>query len=153
QQSDQVRRVAMLLPAKADDREYPALVDAFVKALQKADWIEGRNLSLDIRWSGGSVDGVAKNATNLASLAPEVILAAGSAAAGPMLHATRSIPVVFTIVPDPVGAGFVDSLARPGGNATGFASFEYNIGGKWVDLLKEVSPQLKRVAVLRDPRI
>jgi putative ABC transport system substrate-binding protein len=153
QQSDQMRRVAMLLPANADDSEYPTLVEAFVQGLQKANWIEGRNMRLDIRWGGGSVDGIAKNATELAMLAPEVIMAAGSAAAGPMLQATRSIPVVFTIVPDPVGAGFVDSLARPGGNATGFASFEYSIGGKWVDLLKEVSPQLKRVAVLRDPRI
>jgi putative tryptophan/tyrosine transport system substrate-binding protein len=153
QQTDQIRRVAMLLPAKPGDSEYPTLVDAFVQGLQQAGWVDGRNLRLDVRWGGGDVDGIAKGAAELVTLAPDVIMAAGSAAAGPMLQATRTIPVVFAIVPDPVGAGFVDSLARPGGNATGFASFEYSIGGKWVDLLRKVSPQLKRVAVLRDPRI
>jgi putative ABC transport system substrate-binding protein len=153
QQTTSMRRVAMLLPAKADDAEYPALIAAFVNGLQQAGWTEGRNLRLDIRWGGGSVDGISKHAAELVTLAPEVIVAAGATATGPLLQLTRSVPVVFTIVPDPVGAGFVDSLARPGGNATGFASFEYTIGGKWVDLLKEVSPQLTRVAVLRDPRI
>jgi putative ABC transport system substrate-binding protein len=142
----------MLLPVKPDDAEYPGLIKAFVDELGQAGWTAGDNLRLDIRFAGGSVDGVVKNAAELVTLAPEVIVAAGATAAGPLLQLTRSIPVVFTIVPDPVGAGFVDSLARPGGNATGIASFEYTIGGKWVDLLKEVSPQLSRVAVLRDAR-
>ncbi|WP_024519442.1 ABC transporter substrate-binding protein [Bradyrhizobium sp. Tv2a-2] len=152
QQVASIRRVGILLPAKIEDAEYPTLIKAFIDGMRQAGWTEGVNLRLDIRWSGGSVDGIAKNAAELAALAPEVIVTAGATATGPLLQLTRNIPVVFTIVPDPVGAGFIDSLARPGGNATGVASFEYTIGGKWVDLLKEVLPHLKRVAVLRDPQ-
>jgi putative ABC transport system substrate-binding protein len=153
QQAERIRRVGLLLPASADDPEYPTLVDAFVAGLQQSGWKEGRNLQLDIRWSGGNVDVISKDAVELVALAPDVILAAGSTAAGPLIRATRTIPIVFTIVPDPVGAGFVESLARPGGNATGFASFEYDIGGKWLELLKELAPNVTRVAVLRDPLI
>jgi putative ABC transport system substrate-binding protein len=152
QQAAVIRRVAMLFAVNPDDAEYPSLVKAFLDGMRQAGWTEGANLRLDIRWAGGSVDGIAKNASALVTLAPEVIVTAGATATGPLLQLTRSIPVVFTVVPDPVGAGFIDSLARPGGNATGVASFEYTIGGKWVDLLREVSPQLSRVAVLRDPR-
>ncbi len=103
--------------------------------------------------AGGSADGLRKNASELAALAPDIILASGNSAVGPLLQATRTIPVVFVIVPDPVGAGFVDSLARPGGNATGFESFEYGIGGKWLQLLKEIAPRLTRIAVFRDATI
>jgi putative tryptophan/tyrosine transport system substrate-binding protein len=121
--------------------------------LEELGWSEGRNLLIDIRWGGGGQAHVHRNAVELVGLAPDVIVAPGSAAAGPALQATRSIPVIFMIVPDPVGAGFVESLSRPGGNATGFASFDYGIGGKWLELLKEIGPGVKRVGVLRDPDI
>jgi putative ABC transport system substrate-binding protein len=153
EQAQRIQRVGMLLPARANDSEYPSLVGAFLQGLQQSGWTDGRNIHVDIRWGGGNVDTISKEAVELVALAPDVIMAAGSAAAGPLLRVTRTIPVVFTIVPDPVGAGFVDSLARPGGNATGFASFEYGIGGKWLALLKEMAPSVTRVAVLRDPRI
>lgn len=124
-----------------------------MQGLQQLGWVDGRNLRVEIRWGGGDVDAIAKKAVELVALAPDVIMAAGSAAAGPLIRATRSIPIVFTIVPDPVGAGFVDSLARPGGNATGFASFKYGIAAKWVELLKELAPHVTRAAVLRDAAI
>ena len=129
------------------------LIDAFRQRLEELGWIEDRNLHLDLRWGGGGPEGVHKNAVELVRLSPDVIVAPGSAAAGPALKATRSVPVVFTIVPDPVGAGFVESLSKPGGNATGFASFDYSIGGKWLELLKEIAPSIKRVGVIRDPDI
>jgi putative tryptophan/tyrosine transport system substrate-binding protein len=152
-QTERVRLVGMLLPVNADDPEYPTLVNAFMQGLQQLGWADGRNLRLEIRWGGGNVDAISNKAVELVALAPDVIMASGSAAAGPLIRATRSIPIVFAIVPDPVGAGFVDSLARPGGNATGFASFEYGIAAKWVELLKELAPHLTRVAVLRDATI
>ncbi len=153
QQADRGHLIGMLLPTNANDPEYPTLVDAFMQGLAQAGWTTGRNLRVEIRWAGADIEGIAKNAAELVVLAPEVILAAGSAAAGPAIRATRTIPIVFTIVPDPVGAGFVDSLARPGGNATGFASFEYGMPAKWVELLKTLAPTLTRVGVLRDPAI
>jgi putative ABC transport system substrate-binding protein len=125
-------------------------VKAFVGELQKLGWTEGRNVRIDIRWAGGGIETNRRYAEELVALAPDVIMAAGNASAGPSLQATRTIPVVFTIVPDPVGAGFVDNLVRPTGNATGFASFGYDIGGKWLELLKEIAPRVTRVAVLRD---
>lgn len=153
QGADRVRVVGMVLSANANDSEYPALVDAFLQALRQYGWTEGGNLRVEKRWGGGDADGIAKKASELVALSPDVILAPGSAVAGQIIRATRSIPIVFTIVPDPVGAGFVESLARPGGNATGFASFEYGIAAKWVELLKELQPALTRVGVLRDPAI
>jgi putative ABC transport system substrate-binding protein len=111
------------------------------------------NLQIDIRWSGGNADGINKNAVELAALAPVVIVASGSSTVGPLLQATRTVPIVFVVLPDPVGAGFVDSLARPGGSATGFTSFEYGIGGKWLETLKEIAPSVTRVAVFRDSTI
>jgi putative ABC transport system substrate-binding protein len=153
QQGERVRRVGLLVSAPADDPEYVALLDAFRQRLEELGWIEGRNVRIDLRWGGGGQAHVHRNALELVGLAPDVIIAPGSAAAGPALQATRSIPVVFMIVPDPVGAGFVESLSRPGGNATGFASFDYGIGGKWLELLKEIGPGVKRVGVLRDPDI
>jgi ABC-type uncharacterized transport system substrate-binding protein len=149
-QAERMRRVALLLPAIASDSEYPTLVNAFVGALGQLGWAEGHNVHIEIRWAGGSTDSNRKNAEELVRLAPDVVVAAGNSSAGPLLQTTRTIPVVFTIVPDPVGAGLVDSLARPGGNATGFTSFAYDIGGKWLELLKELTPHLTRVAVIRD---
>ena len=150
QQPDQMRRIGVLLSAAADDSEYPTLVGAVLQRLRDLGWTDGRNLRIDTRWGAGNTDNIRKHAADLVALAPEVILAPGGAVLGPLLQVTRTIPIVFTIVPDPVGAGFVDSLARPGGNATGFTSFEYGIGGKWLELLKELAPSVTRVAVIRD---
>ena len=116
-------------------------------------WTEGRNLQIDIRWGAGNADDIRKDATELVALAPDVIYAAGGSSVGPLLQATRTVPIVFAIVPDPVGSGFVDSLARPGGNATGFMQFEYGLTGKWLELLKQIAPGVTRAAVLRDPSI
>jgi len=148
-----VRRVGVLVAAPAGDSEYPTLLKTFVQGLQDLGWIDGRNLRIDVRWAGAGAEAVHKEAAELAALAPDVILAAGSASTGPLLQVTRTIPVVFTVVPDPVAAGFVQNLARPGGNATGFASFEYGIGGKWLELLREVASGVTRVGVVRDPAI
>ncbi len=153
QQGERVRRVGALLPATVDDSEYPVLVNAFVQRLQQLGWTEGRNVRIDTRWAGGGADTNRRFAEELVALAPDVIVAAGNTSAGPLLQATRAIPIVFTVVPDPVGAGLVDSLARPGGNATGFTSFSYDIGGKWLELLKEIAPRVTRVAVIRDSNI
>ena len=149
QQGERVRRVGVLLSARADDSEYPSLLAALVGRLRELGWSDGQNLRIDVRW-GGSVENVRKGAAELVALGPDVLVSPGSASTGPLLQATRTIPVVFTIVPDPVGAGFVDSLARPGGNATGFASFEYGLGAKWLEILKETTPGVRRVGVLRD---
>jgi len=124
-----------------------------LQGLAQLGWTDGRNVRIDTRWSGGNADDTRRHATELAALAPDVILANGSAATGPLLQATRSVPIVFTLTPDPVGAGFVDSLAQPGGNATGFTSYEYGLSGKWPELLKQIAPSVTRVAVLRDPAI
>jgi putative ABC transport system substrate-binding protein len=130
-----MRRIGVLLPVARNDSEYPTLVSALLEALQHLGWLVGRNLQIDIRWGGGDVEGIKKDAVELAALAPDAIVAAGATAVGPLLQSTRTVPIVFVIVPDPVGAGcFVDSLARPSGNATGFTSFEYGIGGKWLEL-------------------
>ena len=153
QPAERMRRVGMLLPATSDDSEYPMLVKTFVESLQHLGWIEGGNVRIDIRWAGGGADTNRKYAEELVASAPDVIMASGNASAGPLLQTTRTIPVVFTIVPDPVGAGLVASLARPSGNATGFTSFAYDIGGKWLGLLKEIAPRVTRVAVIRDPAI
>jgi putative tryptophan/tyrosine transport system substrate-binding protein len=153
QQGERVRRIALLLTAPANDSEYPTLVKAFLQRLEELGWTEGRNLKVEVRWGGTGPEGMLKNAMDLAAQSPEVILAPGSSAAGPALRATRTIPVVFTIVPDPVGAGFVENLARPGGNATGFTSFDYGIGGKWLELLREAVPGVKRLGILRDADI
>jgi putative tryptophan/tyrosine transport system substrate-binding protein len=153
QQVDRVRLIGILLSANAKDPEYASLIDAFMQGLAETGWIAGHNLRVETRWAAGDIEGISKNAAELVAIGPEVIMTPGAAAAGPALRATHTIPIVFTIVPDPVGAGFVDSLARPGGNATGFASFEYGIAAKWVELLKTLAPNLTRVGVLRDPAI
>jgi putative ABC transport system substrate-binding protein len=125
----------------------------FVQALQQLGWTDGRNMRIDVRWGAVDADRYRKSAEELVALAPEVILAASSAALGPLQRATRAVPIVFAAVADPVGAGYVDSLSRPGGNITGFALFEYGIAGKWLELLKQMAPAVTRAAVMRDPTI
>jgi putative ABC transport system substrate-binding protein len=153
QQRERMRRIGVLMPLAADDAAAQARNAAFLQGLQKLGWTVGQNVQIEYRWSGGNDELTRRYAAELATLAPEAILATGSASMAPLLQATRTVPIVFAIVPDPVGAGFVDSLARPGGNATGFTSFDYGIGAKWVELLKEIAPRVTRAAVLRDPAI
>jgi putative ABC transport system substrate-binding protein len=153
QHAERVRRIGVLTPFAADDPEAQARVAAFVHGLQQLGWVDGRNLRIDIRSGAGDAERIRRDAAELVALAPDAILAAGGATVGPLLQATRIVPIVFTLTPDPVGAGFVDSLARPGGNATGFTNFEYGIGVKWLELLKEIAPRVTRAAVLRDPAI
>jgi len=153
QQSERVRRIGVLLQAVKSDPESQIRIKAFVKGLEQFGWTEGRNLQLDYRWAGGNSDDIRKHAADLVALAPDVLVAAGSATVGALQQSTRTVPIVFATVGDPVGAGFVESLARPGGNITGFAIFEYAIGAKWLELLREISPRTTRVAVLRDPSV
>jgi putative ABC transport system substrate-binding protein len=148
-----LRRIGMLMPLVADDPESQVRLAAILQALAQLGWIVGSNLQIDIRWAGASETVIRKHAAELVAVAPELIVATGSAVVGPLLQVTRTIPIVFVVVPDPVGAGFVDSLARPGGNATGFINFEYGLGVKWLELLKEIAPRTTRVAVLRDPAL
>ena len=150
QQPERMRRIGMLLPAAADDPELQARVGAFLQALALLGWTIGRNVRIDTRWATTDAAEIRRHAAELAALAPDVILAHGAATVGPLLQATRTVPIVFPVVVDPVGAGFVDSLARPGGNATGFMNFEYSLSGKWLELLKQIAPGVTRVAVLRD---
>jgi putative ABC transport system substrate-binding protein len=151
QPSERQRRIGVLTNVGASDSEGHARDAAFVQGLQKLGWTEGVNLQIERRFTGGEAELGIKYAQELVALAPDVILTTGSAGLVPLLRVTRTIPIVFTIVPDPVGAGFVDSLARPGGNATGFVQFEFGLSGKWLELLKEVAPSVSRVAVLREP--
>jgi putative ABC transport system substrate-binding protein len=154
QQDERVRRIGVLVAAPADDAELQARVAAFKEGLAQLGWTDGRNVRIDTRWATTNADDLRRHAAELAALAPDVLVAAtGTATVAPLLQATRTVPIVFPVVGDPVGAGFVDSLARPGGNATGFAIFEYGISGKWLELLKEIAPGVARVAVLRDPAI
>jgi putative tryptophan/tyrosine transport system substrate-binding protein len=153
QQPEGMRRIGVLMNTAADDPEGQARNTAFVQALQQFGWTEGRNIRIDYRWSAGNADRTRGYAAELVALAPEVILAPGSASAGPLLQTTRAVPIVFVTTVDPVGAGFVASLARPGGNATGFLAFEYGISAKWLELLKEIAPRVTRAAVIRDPAI
>jgi putative tryptophan/tyrosine transport system substrate-binding protein len=153
QQGERVRRIGVLMNQAADDPEGQARLIAFVQALQQFGWTDGRNVRIDTRWAAGDADRIRQYAAEFAAPAPDVILATGSFGVGPLLQATRAVPIVFVIVPDPVGAGFVDNLARPGGNATGFLQFEYALSGKWLELLKQVAPSVTRAAVIRDPAI
>ncbi|HKF07696.1 MAG TPA: ABC transporter substrate-binding protein [Xanthobacteraceae bacterium] len=151
QQGERMRRIGVLLPAASNDAEFQARMEAFQQGLQQAGWSIGRNVQLDIRWATPDAAKIRQQATELVALAPDVILTTGGSTMVAMQQATRTLPVVFVQVPDPVGAGFVDSLARPGGNATGFTQFEYGVGAKLLELLKEISPGLMRAVVLRDP--
>jgi putative ABC transport system substrate-binding protein len=148
-----MRRIAALMPFTATDAQAQARNTAFLQGLQQLGWTVGRNIQIDYRWSAGNVDDTRKYASELVALAPEVIFVAGTATVAPLLQVTRSIPIVFALVPDPVGSGFVNSLSRPGGNATGFTTYEYSIGAKWLEVLKQITPGLRRVAVIRDPYI
>ncbi len=151
QQGERMRRIGVLLPAAADDAQFQARVGAFHQGLALLGWTTGRNVRIDTRWATTNTADIRRHAAELAALAPDVILAHGAATVGPLLEATRTVPIVFPVAADPVGAGFVDRLARPGGNATGFLVFEYSLSGKWLELLKEIAPGVTRAAVLRDP--
>src|SRR5436190_18006429 len=153
QQSERVRRIGALSGAGETDPLFRVATTAFVERLQQLGWTEGRNIKIDYRWGGGDPDRIRRHASELAALVPDAILVTGTAAVGPMIKATRTVPIVFVIVPDPVGAGYVDSLARPGGNVTGFTNFEYGLSAKWLQLLKEIAPKTTRVAVLRDAEL
>ena len=152
QQSDRMRRIGVLMNA-AEESDQQANLAAFRQALQQLGWTDGRNVQIETRWAGGSAPEIRRHAGELVALAPDVIFATGTAAMAPFLQATRAVPIVFVNVADPVGAGFVDSLSHPGGNATGFIQFEYSLAGKWVELLKQIAPGITRAAVLRDPTI
>jgi len=151
QQPERMRRIGVLMNLAADDPESSARVTAFAQGLQQLDWTDGRNVRIDTRWAAGDADRYRKSATELVALMPDVILATGTSAVAPLQQATRTVPIVFVNVVDPVGAGLVASLARPGGNATGFTLYEYGMSGKWLELLKQIAPRVTRAAVLRDP--
>src|SRR5262245_46014562 len=150
QQGERVRRVGVLLPATADDAEFQARAGAFQQGLQQLGWSIGRNVRIDTRWATANAAEVRRHAAELAALAPDVILAHGFSTVRPLMQGTRTIPIVFPVMGDPVGAGVVDSVARPGGNVTGFMVFEFTLAGKWPELLKQIAPNLARAAVLRD---
>jgi putative ABC transport system substrate-binding protein len=150
QQSGRMRRIGVLMPLPADDPVVQARVAAFAQGLQQSGWTIGRNVQIDTRWAAADADRIRSHAAELVALAPDVILTSGNAGVAPLLQVSRTVPIVFAIVPDPVGAGFVDSLARPGGNATGFIAYEYSLGAKWLELLKQIAPSITRAAVLRD---
>src|SRR5262245_490389 len=150
QQGERIRSIGVILPAAASDAVFQDRLGAFLQELALLGWIIGRNLSIDTRWTGANAAEIRRHAAELAALAPDVILAHGASTVGPLLQVTRTVPIVFPIVSDPVAAGYVDSLARPGGNATGFMSYEYNMGGKRLELLKQIAPGVTRAAVLRD---
>ena len=155
QQSERVRRIGVLAGGglDADDLDLQARIGAFEAGLKQLGWTNGQNVRIDIRAGAGDADRLRRYAEELVALAPDVILTTGASAVPPLLKATRNVPVVFTNVVDPVGAGFVDSLAKPGGNVTGFVSFEYSLSAKWLELLKDIAPRVTRVAVIRDPEI
>jgi putative ABC transport system substrate-binding protein len=153
QQPENVRRIGMLMNLASDDAEGQARIAAFHQGLQQLGWSIGRNVQIDYRWGAGDADRIRKFAAELIALAPDVILSAGSPSVAVLQQATRTVPIVFVTVVDPVSSGFVDTLARPGGNITGFALLEYSISGKWLQLLKEIAPRVTRAAVIRDPAL
>jgi putative ABC transport system substrate-binding protein len=150
QERERVRRIGILMPSAADDAEFQARIAAFYQALALLGWTVGRNVRIDIRWTGTDAAEIRRHASEVVALTPDVIVAAGATSVRAAQQATSTVPVVFPAVIDPVAAGLVDSLARPGRNATGFMNFEYSVTGKWLELLKEIAPSLTRVAVLRD---
>ena len=150
QQADRMRRIGVLFGGNESDPDVQLRLAAFVQALQQLGWTVGRNVRIESRWAAGNANNIRKHAAELAALAPDVILANGDLATQQLQQATRTVPIVFVIVPDPVGAGLVNSLSRPGGNATGFMQFEYSLTAKWPELLKEIAPSVKRASVFRD---
>jgi putative ABC transport system substrate-binding protein len=153
QQRERVRRIGVLMSTAVDDPQDPARLAAFAQGLQELGWTVGRNLRIDYRWSASSPDNARKYAAELAALAPDVMLASGTIALAAAQQISHATPIVFVNLVDPVSGGFVESLARPGGNTTGFLLFEFGISGKWVGLLQEIAPRVRRVAVLRDPTV
>jgi putative tryptophan/tyrosine transport system substrate-binding protein len=153
QQADRMRRVGVLEARAADDREGQARLAVFLQGLQELGWTDGRNVRIDYRWAAADADRYRIYAAELVALSPDVILSSASASVAALLQTTRTVPIVFVNVIDPVGAGFVARLARPGGNATGFTPFEYSLSGKWLELFKEIAPNLTRIAILRDPAL
>jgi putative ABC transport system substrate-binding protein len=149
QQGERVRRIGVLLPAAPDDAEQQSWLGAFLQGLAQSGWITGRNIRIETRWTKFDPEETRKYAAELVALAPDVILATGNSTVGPLLRLTRTVPIVFPLATDPVASGLVESLARPGGNATGFMSFEVGVSAKWLELLKEIAPGVKRAAVLR----
>ena len=152
QQSERMRRIGVLMNPEPNDDSEVALA-AFVRSLRELGWTDGSNVRIETRWAGGSVSAIRKYAAELVALTPDVILATGTVDMEPLLEATRTVPIVFVQVADPVGAGFIRSLARPGGNVTGFVQFEYSLSAKWLELLKQIAPGMTQVAVLRDPAV
>jgi putative ABC transport system substrate-binding protein len=153
QQSSGMRRIAVLTSGNANDQLFKSALAAFQQELQRLGWTDGQNVRIDLRLGAGDTDIIRKHAAELVALAPDVIMAPGGSTVGQLLQATRTVPIVFVFVPDPVGSGFVNSLSRPGGNATGFMAFEYSLSAKWIELLKQIAPGVKRAAVLWDPAI
>jgi putative ABC transport system substrate-binding protein len=150
QQSERMRRIGVLMNLAEDDADGRMRLTAFLEALQELGWLDGRNMRIDTRWAGGNANDIRRYAAELVALSPDVMLTPGDSVLGPMLQATSTVPIVFVQVIDPVGGGAVKSLARPGGNATGLTNFEFGMSAKWLELLKEIAPQVMRVAVLRD---
>ena len=150
-QPERVKRIGVLVNLAADDPESAARNAAFLQSLQQLGWTDGRNLQIEYRWGAGDSERTRKFAAELVALAPDVILTTGAVTLGPLQQVSRTVPIVFVNVTDPVGGGFVASLGRPGGNATGFTSIEYGMSGKWLELLKEIAPRVTRAAVIRDP--
>ena len=150
---ERIRRIGMLLPASAEDTQFQTWVGAFLQALALSGWTIGRNVQIDTRWAGANANTIQRHAAELVALAPEVILAHGNAAVGTLQQTNRTVPIVFPVIGDPVAAGFIDSLARPGGNATGFMNFEFALSSKWLETIKQIAPSATRVAVLRDPAV
>jgi putative ABC transport system substrate-binding protein len=153
QQGELMRRIGVLMNLAADDAQSKARIAAFLEGLQQLGWTDGRNVTIDYRWGAGDHERIRKFAQELVALAPDVILASGAITVVPLQQVSRTVPIVFGNVTDPVGQGVVANLARPGGNATGFTTFEYGISAKWLELLKQVAPRTTRAAVLRDPTL
>jgi putative ABC transport system substrate-binding protein len=153
QQRERMRRIGVLMNMPSDDPEGMARLAAFLQALQELGWTVGRNVRIDYRWGPPDADRLRKDAAELLTLAPDVILSSATATVGALQQATRTVPIVFALVADPVGAGFIENLARPGGNITGFSAIEYGISGKWLELLKQIAPHVTRAVVLRDPAL
>ena len=153
QRPDRMRCIGVLLPISEDDPEGEPRLAAFRQRLQALGWTEGRNVRIETRWGGGDAERMRRQAAELIALTPDAIFVTGNSAVSPLLQQTRTVPIVFALLPDPVGAGFVNSLAQPGGNATGFLLFEYSISAKWLELLKEIAPNVSRVGVMRDPSL
>ena len=152
EQSERMRRIGVLMNPEPNEDSQAAL-SAFVRGLRELGWTDGSNVRIETRWAGGSASAIRKYAAELVALAPDVIFATGTVDMAPLLEATRTVPIVFVQVADPVGAGFIRSLARPGGNVTGFVQFEYSLSAKWLELLKQIAPGMTQVAVLRDPAV